>query len=181
MMKSGYPTMLYMASACDQAVKRTHEGAAVSSTTIKSKAMWQTDLTFSFAALLVSESIQPTDLRFSSNADLISATISSTWGMQRQTAPYRAHVASRTAGTAGRAHSQWPCYPQQRCLWQTWLPQRSLKRCLCHWHIASSVVYSSGRHQKNTGLLKKGAASDPLTVITTILLITLVPSCNSAI
>lgn len=125
--------------------------------------MCQKDLTFSFAAFLVSESIQLTRLRLSSNAHLTFVTMSSTWGMQRPTAPYHAYIVWHIWHN-WCVHSQWPCRPQQRCLWQTWLRRRSLRRCLCHWHTASSAGCSSAKHKRNRDLLKKRAASDSLTV-----------------
>lgn len=79
MMKSGYPTMLYMASACDQTGQRLHKLAFLRLSDVltydQSNSARHNYPTFSFAAILVSESIQPTCLRLSSNAHLISATI----------------------------------------------------------------------------------------------------------
>lgn len=107
------------------------------------KATCQNDLTFSFAAFLVSESIQLTCWRLSSNAHLIFVTMSSTWGTQRGRCPHQAwsHI-----WLSWRVHSPRPCCPQQRCLWRTWLRRQSPRRCPCRWHTASSGACSSATH-----------------------------------
>lgn len=92
---SGYPTMLYIASACEgQEEKKEWKAQAYSrwqccvSLSLNcggwSHPWWYGLLikiirTFSFAAFFVSESIQLTSFKLSSNAHLISATISSAW------------------------------------------------------------------------------------------------------
>lgn len=64
--------------------------------------------TFSFAAFLVSESIQLTYFRFSSNAHLISATIPSTWSTETEGS--QEHIMSHSGSSYFVSVGLWSAY-----------------------------------------------------------------------